>query len=76
MRGTEVFQHTLFTVRSLESFVPQDHRLRPFRNILDAVLLRMDPVFEAMYAKSGRDSIAPEKLLRALTLQVLYEVRS
>lgn len=54
----------------------QGHPLRPVRDILNAALLRMDRVFEAMYAKNGRDSIAPEKLLRALTLQVLYGLRS
>ncbi|MGA1087574.1 MAG: IS5 family transposase [Ilumatobacteraceae bacterium] len=76
MRGADVMQDSLFSVRSLESFVPYDHPLRPVRDILNAALVRMDRVFEAMYAKSGRDSIAPEKLLRALTLQVLYGLRS
>ena len=69
-------QDTLFTMRSLNSFVPADHPLRPVREILDAALKNMDRLFEAMYAKSGRDSIAPEKLLRGLMLQVLYGVRS
>jgi transposase len=76
MRGADFMQDTLFTMRSLNSFVPDDHPLRPVREILDAALKNMDRLFEAMYAKSGRDSIAPEKLLRALMLQVLYGVRS
>jgi len=69
-------QDTLFTTRSLESFVPGDHPLRPIREILNTVLKDMDRLFDKMYADGGRDSIAPEKLLRALMLQVLYGVRS
>lgn len=76
MRGADFMQDTLFSVRSLESFVPGEHPLRPVREILNTALKRMDPVFAAMYAPDGRDSIAPEKLLRALMLQVLYGVRS
>ena len=76
MRGADSMQDTLFTTRSLESFVPGDHPLRPVREILNTALKGMDRRFEAMYADSGRDSIAPEKLLRALMLQVLYGVRS
>ena len=76
MRGVDFMQDTLFTMRSLNSFVPEDHPLRPVREILDRALKNMNPLFEAMYARSGRDSIAPEKLLRALMLQVLYGVRS
>jgi transposase len=76
MRGPDVMQDTLFAVRSLESYVPTDHPLRPVRDILNEALERMDPLFAAMYAPAGRDSIAPEKLLRGLMLQVLYGVRS
>ena len=71
MRGPDVMQDTLFAVRSLESYVPADHPLRPVRDILNEALRRMDPLFAVMYAPAGRDSIAPEKLLRALMLQVL-----
>ena len=76
MRGADFMQDMLFSVRSLESFVPNEHPLRPLREILNTALERMDCVFAAMYAPGGRDSIAPEKLLRALMLQVLYGVRS
>jgi transposase len=76
MRGADFMQDTLFSIRSLESFVPAEHPLRPVREILNTALKRMDSVFAAMYAAGGRDSIAPEKLLRALMLQVLYGVRS
>jgi hypothetical protein len=54
----------LFSVRSLESYVPPDHPLRPVRDILNEALKRMDPLFLAISAPAGRDSIAPEKLLR------------
>jgi len=76
MRGPDIMQDTLFTVRSLDSFVPENHPLRPIREILNRALKDMDAAFEAMYADSGRDSIPPEKLLRALMLQLLYSIRS
>ena len=76
MRGPDVMQDALFTVRSLDSFVPADHPLRPIRELLNVALKEMDAAFEAMYAPGGRDSIAPEKLLRALMLQLLYSIRS
>ncbi len=76
MRGADIMQDTLFTVRSLDSFVPGNHPLRPIREILNRALKDMDTSFDAMYAQSGRDSIAPEKLLRALMLQLLYSIRS
>lgn len=76
MRGPDVMQETLFTVRRLDSFVPEDHPLRPIREILNRALKHMDATFEAMYAEGGRESIAPEKLLRALMLQLLYAIRS
>jgi len=76
MRGPDFMQDTLFAVRSLESYVPAEHPLRPVRDILNVALKGMDPLFAAMYAVGGRDSIAPEKLLRALLLQTLYSVRS
>jgi len=76
MRGRDFMQETPFTTRSLECFMPSDHPLRPMREIWNTALKGIDPLFEAMYAESGRDSIAPENLLRALMLQVLYGVRS
>jgi transposase len=56
--------------------VPASHPLRPIRLLIDRVLLRLNTRFEEMYASTGRPSIAPEKLLRALLLQILYSVRS
>lgn len=76
MRGADVMQESLFTVKRLEDFVPKAHPLRDIRDILNTALRQMDAGFNAMYAASGRYSIAPEKLLRALALQTLYGIRS
>jgi len=66
----------MFSYISAEKRVPEDHPLRAIRAMVDLALRNMGPQFDAMYAKLGRPSIAPEKLLRALLLQVLYTVRS
>lgn len=79
MRGTDVFTEQLFTVKRLEDFVPADHPLRPVRTMVNKALQRLDGLFEGMYEptrKGGRPSIAPEKLARAMLLQVLYSIRS
>jgi len=76
MRGADHQQSGMFSYISAERRVPEDHPLRAIRAIVDVALRNMGPQFEAMYAKVGRPSIAPEKLLRALLLQVLYTVRS
>ena len=79
MRGPDNFTESMFTVLNLDDFVPKDHPLRPIRTWLNDALKRMDDVFARMYeadAKGGRPSIAPEELVRALLLQVLYSIRS
>jgi transposase len=76
MRGADREQSAMFSYISAERRVPQDHPLRPIRAMADAALEQLGPCFETIYARSGRPSIAPEKLLRALLLQVLYTVRS
>jgi transposase len=76
MRGADHQQSGMFSYVSAEERVPKDHPLRAIRSMVDVALRNMGPQFEAMYAKVGRPSIAPEKLLRALLLQVLYTVRS
>ena len=76
MRGDERIQGGMFSYVSLEQRVPQDHPLRPVRELTDVVLRRLDAEFDALYADSGRPSIAPEYILRALLLQVFYSVRS
>ena len=79
MRGADTFTESLFTMRKLEDFVPARHPLREIRETANAALEKLGPMFTVMYAaeaKGGRPSIAPEKLLRAMLLQVLYSVRS
>lgn len=76
MRGTESQQAQLFSFVGLEQRVPADHPLRAVKALVDPVLHELSPVFAALYAESGRPSIPPEQLLRALLIQVLYTVRS
>jgi transposase len=79
MRGADTFTESLFTMRRLEDFVPKSHPLRSIRQLANEALAKMDRLFAAMYeadVKGGRPSIAPEKLLRAMLLQILYSVRS
>jgi transposase len=76
MRGEDTQQSTMFSYLSPEKRVPATHPLRSIRVLVDAVLSRLSARFEEMYSSTGRPSIAPEKLLRALLLQVLYTVRS
>src|SRR6266852_2293135 len=76
MGGTDHQQSWMFSYISAERRVPADHPLRALRVMADAALAQLGPAFDAIYARSGRPSIAPEKLLRALLLQVLYTVRS
>jgi transposase len=76
MRGDDLHQTEMFSYISLEQRVPKDHPLRPMRKMVDEILVGLSPQFEKLYSKTGRPSIPPEKLLRALLLQVLYSVRS
>src|SRR5260221_14497848 len=76
MRGDDDQSGHLFSYLSPEQRVKADHPLRTIRTMTDEALHRLSPRFEAMYAKTGRPSIPPEHLLRALLLQVLYSVRS
>jgi len=76
MRGDDQQQAAMFSYISPETRVPQEHPLRAIRRMVDQVLAELSPQFDRLYARTGRPSIAPEKLLRALLLQVLYTVRS
>jgi len=76
MRGDDRQAGTLFSYVDLEARVPAEHPLRPMRELVDAALEEISPAFEALYARTGRPSIPPERLLRALLLQVLFTVRS
>jgi transposase len=76
MRGNDQQTDHLFSYVSPEQRVPQDHPLRPMRQMVDAALRGLSSTFEEMYSPMGRPSIPPEQLLRALLLQVLFSVRS
>jgi transposase len=76
MRGPDIQRSDETFVASPASLVPDDHPLRGIRAIVDAVLVEMDPVFEAIYSFMGRPSIPPERLLRAQLVQILYSIRS
>src|ERR1700724_1671426 len=76
MRGGDLRSEALFSYLSCEARVPLDHPLRPIQKIVDGALGELTGEFEKLYAKLGRPSIPPEKLLRALLLQAFYSVRS
>lgn len=76
MRGRDQQQSALFSYRTLEERVPQDHPLRPIRQITDRILRSLEGDLEALYARTGRPSVPPERLLRAVVLQIFYSVRS
>jgi transposase len=76
MRGDDMHQEQLYSYVSPEQRVPADHPLRAIRQMANTVLERLSPQLDALYSRVGRPSIAPEKLLRALLLQVLYTLRS
>src|SRR3954454_17142733 len=76
MRGADEQTEALFSYLSPEAMVPKDHPLRAIRPLVNAALARLSPDFARLYASTGRASIAPEKLLRALLLQAFYSVRS
>lgn len=76
MRGSDTMNEELFTVGGLEQYVPTDHPLRRVREVFNGCLARMDTHLGELYSPYGRESIAPEKLLRALMLQVLFGIRS
>lgn len=79
MRGADTFTESLFTMRRLDDFVPAQHPLRPIRAMVNRALKDIEPLLSGMYAadvKGGRPSIAPEKLLRAMLLQIFYSIRS
>jgi transposase len=76
MRGDDQQQNHMFSYLSPEARVRKDHPLRAIRGMVDEVLTQLSRRFDTMYALVGRPSIAPEKLLRALLLQMLYSIRS
>jgi transposase len=76
MRGSDIHQEGLFSYVSPEGRIPKSHPLREVRMMVDAALAQMSSQFEEAYSQVGRPSIAPEKLIRALLLQIFYSIRS
>jgi transposase len=76
MRGQDEQQGVVYSYINIEDRIAMDHPLRAIRTMMDRGLEELSPQFDAHYAKKGRNSIPPERLLRALLLQVLYSIRS
>lgn len=76
MRGSDISQPKLFVTNTVSDFVPKDHPLRLMRELIDEALLSLDRLFDDIYADLGKASVAPERLIRASLLQVLYTIRS
>lgn len=76
MRGHAPKQSSMLCLISVEDRVRKDHPLRPIKALADATLQRLSPLFDEIYANSGRRSVPPERLLKAILLQVLYSIRS
>jgi transposase len=76
MRGADQQQTALFSFLSVEDRIPADHPLRAIQTMVNPILAELSPRFQSMYAATGRPSIPPEQLLRALLLQTLYTIRS
>src|SRR5216683_3989249 len=76
MRGNDEQQGAVFSYVNAEQRIAADHPLRQIRAMTDTALQELSAEFDALYAPGGRPSIAPERLLRALLLQILYSRRS
>ena len=76
MRGDDREPGAMFSSVSAEQRVPRDHPLRAIRALVDEVLRDMSREFDGLYARVGRPSIPPERLLRAQLLQIFYSIRS
>jgi len=76
MRGSDQASGSLFSYVDIEARIGADHPLRQIRTIVNEALSALDRRFEKLYAREGRPSIAPERLLRASLLQLFYSVRS
>ena len=76
MRGHENPQASMFSYVSLEQRVPKDHPLRTLRTLVDGILANMSALFDERHSHTGRPSIPPEQLLRALLVQILFTIRS
>ena len=76
MRGTDETSGSLFSYVDLEDRIPAKHPLRKIRQVVNDALASLDADFEGLYVRFGRPSIAPERLIRASLLQILFSIRS
>ena len=76
MRGQSNTQASMFSVIPIDSWIEEDHPLRRMADLVDGILDEMSPDFDAIYSHTGRPSVPPEQLLKALLLQVLFTIRS
>lgn len=76
MRGTDETSGSLFSYVDLEGRIPARHPLRKVRQVVNDALASLDAEFNILYSAEGRPSIAPERLIRASLLQILFSVRS
>ena len=76
MRGNDQQQTAMFSYLTLAQRIPADHPVRQIRVLVDRALARLNGELEKLYATTGRPSIAPERLLRATLLMILYSIRS
>jgi transposase len=76
MRGTDEASGSLFSYVDLEARIPARHPLRKIRQVVNEALIGLDAEFAALYTDFGRPSIAPERLIRASLIQILFSVRS
>jgi transposase len=76
MRGTTTRQATVLSTLTSDSLIPLDHPIRRIKPVVEAVLAELAPEFDAMYARTGRQSVPPEQLLKATVLMALYSIRS
>jgi transposase len=76
MRGRKDGQELMLTLTTPNSVVPQDHPIRPLKELVDEQLVSLNPVFEKMYSFEGRPSIPPERLVKATLLMALFSIRS
>jgi len=75
MRGSDKATGSLFSYVDLEERIPTKHPLRKIRSVVNDALRSLDGEFDRLYAGAGRPSIAPERLIRASLLQILYSIR-
>ena len=76
MRGTTTRQVTMLSALTTDSLIPPEHPIRRIKLVVEAVLAELGPEFDAMYARTGRQSVPPEQLLKATVLMALYSIRS